>query len=205
MAELSFLEESFSSQNYKDILDTLKEITDDADAVVCLDYGHGMFNSMRIINYLASISNLCLMVQTNAANYGFNLISKWPRARYLVSDEKELRLTLHDRRSSIDKLAQKLLTLMDIEILAVTLGHKGSIFYRGTDRIEVPAFPTNVVDTMGAGDAFISISSLLLAIGQPLDVVAAMSNIYGAMKVSILGNRPVNPIEYKKVLRGLTV
>jgi sugar/nucleoside kinase (ribokinase family) len=46
-----------------------------------------------------------------------------------------------------------------------------------------------VVDTVGAGDAFLSVTSPLVARGVPLDVVGFIGNAAGAMKVGIVGHR----------------
>ncbi|HQU67381.1 MAG TPA: PfkB family carbohydrate kinase [Albidovulum sp.] len=42
------------------------------------------------------------------------------------------------------------------DIVCVTLGEKGAVWAKGQTRIEQPIVPTTVVDTMGAGDAFIA-------------------------------------------------
>jgi hypothetical protein len=36
-------------------------------------------------------------VQTNSANAGFNLVSKYPRADYVSIDEPEIRLAAHEK------------------------------------------------------------------------------------------------------------
>ena len=46
--------------------------------------------------------------------------------------------------------------LNDKQIAVITLGSKGSIFYKGGEIVEVPTFPVKPVDTTGAGDAFYS-------------------------------------------------
>jgi fructoselysine 6-kinase len=41
------------------------------------------------------------------------------------------------------------------EVVVVTQGERGGAFFDGTTITRVPAAPTRVVDTLGAGDAFI--------------------------------------------------
>ncbi len=53
----------------------------------------------------------------------------------------------------------------------------------------IPAFNQTVVDTVGAGDAFLSITSPIVASGAPLDLVGFIGNAAGAMKVEIVGHR----------------
>ena len=46
--------------------------------------------------------------------------------------------------------------LNEKQIAVITLGSKGSIFYKDGEIVEVPTFPVKPVDTTGAGDAFYS-------------------------------------------------
>ncbi len=47
----------------------------------------------------------------------------------------------------------------------------------------IPAFAGNVVDTVGAGDAFLSITAPLVAAGAPAHQVGFVGNVVGALKV----------------------
>jgi sugar/nucleoside kinase (ribokinase family) len=46
-----------------------------------------------------------------------------------------------------------------------------------------------VVDTVGAGDAFLSVTAPLVAAGGALDRIGFIGNVVGALKVEIVGHR----------------
>ena len=54
---------------------------------------------------------------------------------------------------------------------------------------KIPAFTKTVVDTMGAGDAFLSVTSPLISGKVPIDLVGFIGNAVGALKVGIVGHR----------------
>jgi hypothetical protein len=45
---------------------------------------------------------LAVNAQTNSSNFGFNMITKYPRADFMVIDEMEARLAAHDKDSPIE-------------------------------------------------------------------------------------------------------
>ena len=68
----------------------------------------------------------------------------------------------------------------------------------------VPALNTKALDSVGAGDAFLSITSPLVANKIPLHAVSLLGNIAGAIKVNILGHRTsVDKTTFLKYLETL--
>jgi hypothetical protein len=51
---------------------------------------------------------VAVSAQTNSANHGFNLITKYDRADYIVIDEPEARLAAQDRDSPLADVIVKL-------------------------------------------------------------------------------------------------
>jgi fructokinase len=63
---------------------------------------------------------------------------------------------------------------MGVEIACVTLGRAGALVRRGADVLRVPAEEVEVVDTTGAGDAFVSgLLAALARAGPPRGIAAA--------------------------------
>jgi sulfofructose kinase len=71
----------------------------------------------------------------------------------------------------------------------VTLGRDGYLWRQGGEEGHVPAFPTSVVDTTGAGDAFHGAFALMLAEGRPVPECARMAAAAAALKCARLGSR----------------
>lgn len=201
VAELIYLNEKYESKTRDSIKSAVSALVGSADLVIVCDYGHGLFDDELIAYIIGEAPFLAANTQTNSANFGYNLVTKWSGADYVVVDEKELRLACRDRLGAIGNLARDL----DVsDILTVTLGHKGSVTYQGEEYVQhFPSVPSTVVDIVGAGDAFLSITAPLVALGTPLEVVGLLGNAYGSMKVSMFGNRPVDAIEFKKFIKGL--
>lgn len=204
VAEIIYLKRKINSDCAAQFRAHLADKLPNVDVVVCTDYGHGLFLPEIIDQVVGSGKFLALNVQTNAANYGYNLITKWPAANYGVVDEKELRLACVNQNGSLDDLIDQISYETDIGIFAVTLGHQGSVIYPSCGLpVVIPPISARVIDTMGAGDAFLAITAPFVFLGLPPVVFGLIGNAFAAMKVGLFGNVPVPVIGYKKFLKGL--
>ncbi|MDD5584276.1 MAG: PfkB family carbohydrate kinase [Candidatus Omnitrophica bacterium] len=172
------------------------------DMVVVTDFGHGLITP-KIVNMLCKKARfLAVNVQTNSANIGFNLITKFPRADYICIDEPEIRLACHDKFSNLEKLILDIKKRISCKKIIITRGHKGSLAYaQDTGFSKVPVFSKEIVDRMGAGDAYFSVTAPYVFKGLPMDVIGFIGNAAGAMKVLIVGHRAaVEPVPLFKYI-----
>ena len=170
------------------------------DLVIVTDYGHG-FLGPRVVDLLAARSRyLAVNTQANPANLGFHVITRYPRADYLCVDEGEARLALRDRWSPPTAVAGALRARVKCATMSVTRADEG-VLVSGADGAvwEVPALTRDVVDRMGAGDAYLAVSAPCAAAGLPLDVVGLLGSAAGALAVRTVGNR--SPVEAEAVER----
>ena len=168
----------------------------DYDLVIVTDFGHGAITPELIAELTVSAKFLAVNTQTNTSNYGFNLITKYPRADYVVLDELEARLAVHDRVSKLQNVINKL----GFQRIVVTQGYLGAMGFNGTYTNQ-PARADKVVDTMGAGDAFISVSAPFACLGLPIEELVRIGNAAAAVKVSTVGHRAsVTPDSLKAYL-----
>ena len=173
--------------------------------VLVTEFGHGMITS-RVLNILCKKANfLAVNVQTNSANIGFNLITKFPRADYICIDEPEIRLACHDRFSNLEKLILEVSKKINCSNVIITRGHRGSLVYSKEQGFsEIPIFSKEVVDRIGAGDAYFSITAPCVFNKNPLEAVGFIGNAAGAIKVLIVGNRSsVEPVPLFKYISTL--
>lgn len=166
----------------------LNEKIGDYDAVFVCDFGHGLIDEKTkdIIQRKAKV--LILNCQTNSSNYGLNLITKYRRADYFSLDEKELRLAY----SNYAKSQQQLLKDLSGHLRGVgwlTRGSRGAISIDNNDMVEIPAMTLDVVDTIGAGDAFFAMAGLMAIAGADSEEAAFMGNVAGALASNVVGNR----------------
>jgi len=174
-------------ENHPDICELVSEIIGNYDIVLVADFGHGLLsNKLRaIVKQKAKF--LAVATQRNAGNMGHNTIRKyWDREDrlYICVDEDELRLAVHEHYSRHHDLSDIIKNELPSNSI-ITRGSNGCIFNGGV----VPALTTNVVDTVGAGDAFLSITSPLMCVGAPIDLVGFVGCVAGAIKVSYMGNK----------------
>ena len=89
--------------------------------------------------------------------------------------------------------------------IILTHGRHGCVTFDKRHGVRrVPAFTRRVVDTMGAGDAFLAITAPMAASSDDLELVGFVGNAVGAIKVGILGHRePVDKVSVLKYLQTL--
>ena len=90
-------------------------------------------------------------MQTNSANIGFNLVTKYPQANCVCIDEMELRYAAHDRFSDVrtlkeDLCANRLRTYYRHPWVA-----RFAMLFAKEGFHETPAFAYRVVDAVGRG------------------------------------------------------
>lgn len=156
------------------------------DVTVVADFGHGAITGEGIHALCESELFLAVAAQTNSSNIGYNLITKYPRADYIVIDEPEARLAAADRESPIEKVIEELAEGR-CEKFVVTLGKNGAVGYDGSFTRQ-KALSGFVVDTMGAGDAFFAVTSPMAKTGCMADLLL-IGCAAGALKTQIVGHR----------------
>lgn len=170
--------------HYKDGFIPNKLYSSTYDAVVIADFGHGAVTeaAMKIDSTFVAVS-----AQTNSENIGFNLITKYPRADYIVIDEPEARLAAADRYGHIEDVVHKL-AHGRCERFVVTHGRHGAYGYDHGKFYHCPAFTDLVRDTMGAGDAFFAVTAPMAKTGSMEDLLL-IGNAAGAIKCGVVGHR----------------
>jgi rfaE bifunctional protein kinase chain/domain len=181
------------------IVSYLKKHLHDYDVVLVSDFGHG-FLTKRVIKLIGSRARrYSVNTQTNAANSGYNLITKYFKPYFICLDEGELRLAAQDKHADIAAVAARIKKQIQAQNLIVTLGKRGSLgIGRHGEKDRTPIFSTRVVDTIGAGDAFFAFAAPCFAVGMPLDLVSFIGNVVGTLAVQIVGNK--KPVEKYEVL-----
>jgi rfaE bifunctional protein kinase chain/domain len=162
------------------------------DVVIVTDYGHGVITP-EIVNLLCNKSKfLAINTQTNAANQGFNTVSKYPRADYICISEKELRLDARSRTKDLHTIVSDAAQRLSCGRVLVTRGQQGCFCYAEDEGFcHVPAFTQRVVDRIGAGDAVLAVTATCVAQGVPMNVVGFIGNSVGALAVETVGHRGI--------------
>jgi bifunctional ADP-heptose synthase (sugar kinase/adenylyltransferase) len=154
------------------------------DLVIVTDFGHGTMTKPLIERVSKEARYLAVNAQTNATNYGFNLITKYPRADFVVIDELEARLAARDRDGDIEDVILEL----GFRNIIVTRGAKGAVGFDGAFERQ-SAQADLVVDTIGAGDAFLCVAAPYAAAGFSLRELITIGNAAGGIKCGVVGHR----------------
>ena len=168
------------------------------DLVIVIDFGHGTMTKEMIERVTREARFLAVNAQTNGTNHGYNLITKYPRADYVVLDELEARLAVREQYAPIEEVIEKL----GYDRVIVTCGKSGAIgYYYGIHRS--PALTDTVVDTLGAGDSFLSVTAPFACVGASMGDLLRIGNAAGAVKVGIVGHRAsITREELERKLNG---
>ena len=156
------------------------------------------YHNVRVA-FLPKIKFHAVNVQTSAANYGFNLFTKYRGAiDFLCVNIGEARLGLGMQHEHYDMVARRIGGCA--KRTAITMGKLGCIVVNSKpppgsynlsahDIRYIPAVAKSSVDTVGAGDSFIAVTAPLIAAGLELETAALVGNIVAAIKINILGHR----------------
>ncbi len=205
--EVYYMNDNFlSKKNKENVLNFLNKNLKKYDVVILIDYGHGFIDN-DIYKLLAKKSKfLAINCQTNSANLGFNLITKYNKADYICIDEPELRLAASNNKEQIKQILQKQpISKIKCKNITITRGRNGSFSYLNSRTLSVPALISEkVLDTIGAGDVFLVITSLLHFVKSNQLTSNLIGNVAAALKVDILGHsKSINSSNFYAVLNHI--
>ena len=204
--EINYINDSYIDSGCETkIIECLKRIIPAYDIVLVSDFGHGFITGDIIKTIKDCSRTYAVNTQTNAANTGYNLITKYENPDFVCLDETEARLATQDKFADIEKVASNIARRLQTNYLIITLGRNGSIGVSAKNEINrTPIFSTKVVDTVGAGDAFFAFTAPCFAMGMPLDLVSFIGNAVGALAVQIVGNKkPVEKFELLEFIHAI--
>ncbi|KKL17273.1 hypothetical protein LCGC14_2487200, partial [marine sediment metagenome] len=164
------------------------------DLVVVSDFGHGAISRDMIDILARNAPFLAVNTQSNAGNRGFNTITKYPKADYVSLAEHEIRMETRDAAGRLFPMIRKLAQDMSCRHFVVTRGKKGCML---TDRqgslFQVPGFSQNVVDRVGAGDAFYAGLIAGVLEGLELEELGLRANAVAALTCRDVGPLRAQP------------
>lgn len=198
--EVNFINDTFVPEDCElQIIEYLKAKLQAFDLILVSDFGHGLVTEeiIRTIGRLAK--KIAVNTQTNGANAGYNLITKYKNVSFICLDDPEARLATQMKYNDVKDVGGKLLRATGTDYLMITLGSQGSMcFERDGNVNHTPAFSSRVIDIIGAGDAFFSFAAPCVAHGMPMDLFSFIGNAAGALAVQIVGNK--KPVEKYELL-----
>jgi len=195
MGRMEKLHQMYYFQEYshkKKILPILKKkinyFLKNKKPIILIDFGFN-FLSSDFFKYISKVK-YSVNTHTNSINKNFNHISKYKNSEYFSININEYCL---DRRLNFSddliKLKKYLIEKEKHKNFSITLGKKGSIFFKDKKVYEAPAIFKNVIDTTGCGDAYFIITSILNELKIEPELITFIGNVYAGMHANIIANK----------------
>ncbi len=183
------------------VSDRLRTLLEDElqrhDALVATDFGYGLFGS-RLSEALADIAERQGRPYfADVSTAGQANLLKFARPRLVTPTESELRFALADMESGLVVVAKRYLDRSGADEVVVTLGRRGCITFARPEEGDadqrlraayLPALGTITVDSVGAGDLFLSGVVLCTLAGASTPVAAYMGSALATLGVTRMGN-----------------
>jgi len=186
-------------------IEKVASLAPEHDVVIVADYGHGLMTEKVIEVLCEKAPFLALNVQVNPGNYGFNLVSRYPRADFVTIDEPEARLEMKKKHVDIQNIAQVLAQQLKCRSFLLTRGQNGTVGYdERTGFSRTPVFSVKLVDRIGAGDACLALTAPCAALGAPTEILGFIGNVAGAAACAVIGNKSyLDPVSYFRSVSSL--
>ena len=177
------------------------------DIVIVTDFGHGLMQQ-TVREYIQQhASFLALNCQTNSYNHGFNIINKqYHRADCFSLDATEISLAAGQREMDYTSELENLRCSLKAKYAWLTRGATETIaLMEQSPPCACPPFETEIIDTVGAGDAFFAVAALAAASGMSNQIALFLGQLAGAQAVKIVGNtEPISKVKLLKSIVALT-
>ena len=159
------------------------------DAIVISDYVKGFFADADFVRKLIDLANqngVIVGVDSKSVQ-----ISAFADATFVKPNNLELERAVGFKirdEVSFDRAGEKYLKKSGARALVVTRGEKGiSLFLPSGSRKDFKADAVQVYDVTGAGDTVISVVSLVLSCGIPLEDAVVLANYAAGVVISKAG------------------
>ncbi len=179
-----------------------KEISKNDIVIVC-DYGHGLITDKIAELIYSSDKFVAVNAQINANNINNYSINKYKNLNCLVINETEVRNQLRDKFSKIEDVIYKISKQLNLKNCLVTMGKNGSIVYskNNSKYYYSPAYATNVIDKVGAGDTLLAFFSSSLALKNNMNLSMFISSVAAGLSVENIANS--SPIDLRSLIKKI--
>jgi rfaE bifunctional protein kinase chain/domain len=186
------------------IIDYIKQMLPEIDAVVLSDYENGVISPLIIETCIpaARALNKVIVADSHGSLFRFQGVTA------LTPNQPEAEATLGvtiRTPADLDEAGQRLLQGSNAQGVLITRGSEGmSLFEVGKSPLHLPIYPlptsSEIVDTNGAGDTVAATFTLALTTGASMAEAAYLANAAAALVVRRLGCASNTPEELANVL-----
>ncbi len=186
---------SISEEHENRFVESVFDYLGDAQLLVFSDFNYGVLSD-RVIE---KISRHCqqkkiITVADCQASSQIGDISRYKDCFLITPTEREARLAMQDNKSGLASLAENLRRKARAQTLVITMGAEGLFIQSGNDASstdQLPALNRNPKDVSGAGDSFLTCSSMAAVAGANIWQSCYLGSLAAACQVSRVGNVPL--------------
>jgi len=186
----SINDEKLDKENYLQLNETLLKLVPEHDLIIVSDFGHGFISKSTAENISKQKKFTTLNAQINAANVSYHTMENYEEIECIIINENELRHQLRDKDGPLISLMKELSKKQKTSNVVVTQGDDGATLYNKIDDTihTCPAFASNVIDKIGAGDAMLALFSIALKKGYDKNFSLFIGSLAAAQSVESIGN-----------------
>lgn len=185
-----------NTKEHSEVFDNIKHLIDTTkiDVVIFQDYDKGVITPTLIhqVVDLCNDKNIPTAVDPKKRNFNdFKNVTLFkPNLKELKEGLNiEINPMMNDEvENAIDSLNKEL----NNKINFITLSEHGVFIKNEQHQKQIPAHIRSISDVSGAGDTVISTASLCLALNQPIDMIAEISNLAGGLVCESVGVVPID-------------
>jgi rfaE bifunctional protein kinase chain/domain len=186
----------------RDIIAYLREMIPSMDALILSDYENGVINP----EIIAAAIPLAIEHGKVVTVDSHGDLARFQGVTALTPNQPEAESTLGRRitnQRDLEAAGAELLEQTHAQGVLITRGAEGmSLFERDRAPVNLPAFPTELVDPTGAGDTVAATFTLALTAGASMADAAALANIAAGLVIRRLGCATTTPRELSAAIRG---
>jgi len=177
----------------------LSDLVPKSDLMVIADFGYGLFGAALTDAIVDASSKHDVPYAVDVSRQGSSNLLKFKAPAIATPTEDELRFAFGDLESGLSNLASRYYQTTGADGLILTMDKRGAIlFLKGEPDAPrliaefLPPLSSHPVDTVGAGDVFLSAVALCRALGESSQLGFYLGTVLAAMHVSELGNYPTS-------------
>jgi rfaE bifunctional protein kinase chain/domain len=170
-----------------------------ANAVICSDFRHGIFNRRTIPAFIRAVPEGVYRVADSQVASRWGNITDFQGFDLITPNEREARFALGDQDSGVRPLACDLYDAAQCKLLILKLGERGVLTCNGKDHeslhtfFVVDSFVENLVDPVGAGDALLAYATLAMLASRDETQATILGTIAAGCGCEVDGNVPITP------------
>jgi len=153
------------------------------DALIFEDYNKGVLTPpvIEAVIGLCRANNVVTTVDPKKDNFfAYRGVTLFKPNLKELKEGLDVRFSISDK-AAFEAAVQQLEDRLQNEITFITLSEHGVFIRQQAEKYYIPAHVRNIADVSGAGDTVISVATLCLALGLPIEQIAEIANLAGGL------------------------